>query len=114
MRQHDLAPASLLNPFSHPALHLLLTCLPCPLVPHPCPTHGAFLLLLQKWYLLEYRGDESEIDLSCHGHPEFSQYSWAALESLPDGVVDFKQGVYRQVARHFAPEIARRVGQAVA
>lgn len=68
----------------------------------------------QKWYLLEYRGDESEIDLSCHGHPEFSQYSWAALESLPDGVVDIKQGVYRQVARHFAPEIARRVGQAVA
>jgi 8-oxo-dGTP pyrophosphatase MutT (NUDIX family) len=65
--------------------------------------------VLQKWYLLEYLGDELEIDLSCHGHPEFSEYSWLPLESLPAGVVDFKRGVYQEVARHFAPEIARRV-----
>jgi hypothetical protein len=64
---------------------------------------------LQKWYLLEYVGDESEIDLACHGHPEFSEFAWMPLERLPEGVVEFKQEVYQQVARHFAPEIARRV-----
>ena len=82
----------------------------------------------QKWFLLEFLGDDSEIDISCqssgggqgaphghhqqqhhHHHPEFSEFSWQPLEALPGGVVDFKQGVYRQVARHFAPEIARRV-----
>jgi hypothetical protein len=71
----------------------------------------------QKWFLLEFLGDDSEIDISCQSpghhagghHPEFSAFSWQPLESLPGGVVDFKQGVYRQVARHFAPEIARRV-----
>ncbi|KAI3437744.1 hypothetical protein D9Q98_000192 [Chlorella vulgaris] len=63
----------------------------------------------QKWYLLEYVGDESEIDLACHGHPEFSEFAWMPLELLPAGVVEFKQEVYQQVARHFAPEIARRV-----
>jgi putative (di)nucleoside polyphosphate hydrolase len=66
-------------------------------------------IVLQKWFLFEYTGDESEIDLSCHGHPEFSEYSWQRLEGLPEGVVDFKRGVYCQVAAYFGPEIARRV-----
>ena len=63
----------------------------------------------QKWYLIEFLGDDGEIDLSHHGHPEFSEYAWLPLGELPQGVVDFKRGVYTQVACHFAPEIARRV-----
>ncbi|KAL4424880.1 hypothetical protein ABPG77_002103 [Micractinium sp. CCAP 211/92] len=66
----------------------------------------------QKWFLLEFLGDDSEIDLSCHGHPEFSEYTWAPLDALPDSVVDFKRPVYAQVARHFGPEIERRCSAA--
>lgn len=64
----------------------------------------------QKWFLLEFSGSDSEIDIAGCSHPEFSEYGWRPLESLPHGVVHFKHGVYQQVAAHFAPEIARRCG----
>jgi hypothetical protein len=91
--------------------------MPCSLPVPPARLCPCLSACQQKWFLLEFLGDDSEIDISCQSpghhagghHPEFSAFSWQPLESLPGGVVDFKQGVYRQVARHFAPEIARRV-----
>lgn len=51
----------------------------------------------QKWFLLEFLGTDAEIDITGCSHPEFSAYSWQQLADLPPHVVDFKQGVYRQV-----------------
>ncbi|PRW20849.1 sterol desaturase [Chlorella sorokiniana] len=67
----------------------------------------------QKWFLLEFSGSDDEIDIAGCSHPEFSEFGWRPLDSLPAGVVHFKQGVYSQVAAHFGPEIARRCGAAV-
>lgn len=66
------------------------------------------LLQMQKWFLLEFRGSDAEIDILTCSHPEFSEFSWQPLADLPPGVVHFKRGVYAQVAAHFGPEIARR------
>lgn len=60
----------------------------------------------QKWFLVEFHGQDDEVDLSCHGTPEFSEFQWMPLEEIPQCVVEFKQGVYREVARHFAPRIS--------
>lgn len=65
----------------------------------------------QKWILLHFHGHDDEIDISCHGVPEFSEWRWMALEELPASVVDFKRGVYQAVAGHFGP-IVRRLGAA--
>ena len=70
----------------------------------------------QKWYLIEYEGDDdSEIDLGGAAvAAEFSEYAWTPLSQLPEEVVEFKRDVYRQVARHFGPEIQRRCAAAAA
>lgn len=79
------------------------------------PSH----LRAQKWFLLHFHGDDSEINLEAcigypnghghHTHAEFTEWAWRPLESLPGGVVPFKKCVYAQVARHFGPEIQRRL-----
>ena len=63
----------------------------------------------QKWLLLEFEGDDDEIDLTCHGSPEFSEWRWMPLHELPEKVVDFKRDVYRRVLYHFEPRIERLV-----
>lgn len=59
----------------------------------------------QKWLLMEFEGDDDEIDLTCHGSPEFSEWRWMPLNELPEKVVDFKRDVYRRVLYHFEPRI---------
>lgn len=77
--------------------------------------HGPWLRYrgqTQKWFLVQYLGeDDSEIDLGCHGEPEFSEYQWMRLEQLPGRVVSFKQHVYQEVHRHFAPRIQQLVAE---
>lgn len=61
----------------------------------------------QKWLLLQFTGNDNEINIACDGHgpPEFSEWRWMQLEELPQSVVEFKRGVYDSVACHFAPRI---------
>lgn len=58
-------------------------------------------------FLAHFFGDESEIDLSHGGKPEFTEYTWLPMEQLPHEVVHFKQDVYAQVAKEFKPRIDR-------
>lgn len=64
----------------------------------------------QKWLLMHFHGSDDEIDISCHGHPEFSEWRWMRLEELPHSVVEFKKGVYQAVAEHFTPLVQRMAG----
>ncbi|MGD1015919.1 MAG: RNA pyrophosphohydrolase [Roseiarcus sp.] len=61
----------------------------------------------QKWFLLRFEGEDSEIDIerpAGGAHPpEFSAWRWERLEALPDLVVPFKRRVYEQVVALFAP-----------
>ncbi|GBF90867.1 RNA pyrophosphohydrolase [Raphidocelis subcapitata] len=62
----------------------------------------------QRWYLLAFRGEDSEIDLdpSAHHPPEFGAWCWLDLEELPSCVVGFKRGVYERLVGEFGPRIA--------
>ncbi len=56
----------------------------------------------QKWFAARFSGEDSEIDISGHGHaPEFDLWRWERLERLPELVVPFKRKVYEQVAEAF-------------
>jgi putative (di)nucleoside polyphosphate hydrolase len=61
----------------------------------------------QKWFALRFTGDESEIDVRAPGggkhKPEFVDWRWEKLETLPGMVVPFKRGVYEQVVDAFRP-----------
>lgn len=59
----------------------------------------------QKWYALRFTGNDSEIDVAHpgggHHKPEFIDWRWVELKSLPDLVVPFKRQTYEQVVKEF-------------
>ncbi|WP_417688277.1 RNA pyrophosphohydrolase [Roseibium sp.] len=58
----------------------------------------------QKWIVVRFEGDESEINILTppDGHkPEFSEWKWERAERLPALIVPFKRGVYEQVLAEF-------------
>jgi putative (di)nucleoside polyphosphate hydrolase len=58
----------------------------------------------QRWFAFRFTGDDSEIDISAHGHkPEFDQWRWVRLEEVTGLVVPFKRKVYEQVVEAFQP-----------
>ncbi len=56
----------------------------------------------QRWFALRFLGEDREIRLDAHTHPEFCAWRWAALSELPDLAVSFKRPIYAQLARDFA------------
>lgn len=54
----------------------------------------------QKWYLLRFTGEESEINLALH-EPEFSAYRWVAHVTLPELAAPFKRDIYQAVVQEF-------------
>jgi 8-oxo-dGTP pyrophosphatase MutT (NUDIX family) len=60
----------------------------------------------QRWFLLRFTGDDSEINLDT-AHKEFDAWCWMPIDQLPDSVIDFKREVYQQVEAEFKPIIDR-------
>lgn len=54
----------------------------------------------QKWYAMRLDGTESDIDIAGE-HPEFSQWQWVDIETLPDLIVPFKRDLYEQLVKEF-------------
>lgn len=64
----------------------------------------------QKWFAMRFTGRDSDIDLTAHKHPEFSEWRWAPADTLVDLIVPFKRDLYRQVVAefgHLAKPVAR-------
>lgn len=61
----------------------------------------------QVWFAFRFEGEEAEIDLSGHGHPEFDAWRWGYLEETPDLVVPFKREAYLSVVAAFLTFAAR-------
>ncbi|KAL8159671.1 hypothetical protein V2J09_001208 [Rumex salicifolius] len=59
----------------------------------------------QKWFLLKFTGNDSEINLNGDGteKPEFGQWSWMPPERVIELAVGFKRPVYKEVLTVFAP-----------
>jgi putative (di)nucleoside polyphosphate hydrolase len=55
----------------------------------------------QRWLLLRFTGEDHQINLEAHKHPEFMAWKWVDPETLPDLIVPFKKRVYRQVVEEF-------------
>ena len=57
---------------------------------------GKFKGQKQKWFIMRFIGDESEINIKTK-HPEFLDWKWIDLEDLTKIAVNFKLKVYQQV-----------------
>lgn len=55
----------------------------------------------QRWLLLRFTGEDHQVDLDAHKHPEFMEWKWVEPEVLPDLIVPFKKRVYRQIVEEF-------------
>ena len=50
----------------------------------------------QKWFLMRYLGEDSEINIKTH-KPEFFEWQWIDLGMITEVVVDFKLHVYEEL-----------------
>ncbi len=55
----------------------------------------------QRWLLLRFNGEDTQVNLEAHDTPEFHEWKWVEPEMLPDLIVPFKKRVYRQVVEEF-------------
>ncbi|HUW80693.1 MAG TPA: RNA pyrophosphohydrolase [Acidocella sp.] len=64
---------------------------------------GRFRGQRQKWFALKFLGQDSDVVLDAHTHPEFDAWKWVELAELPGLAVSFKRPIYEVLARDFAP-----------
>lgn len=62
---------------------------------------GKFRGQTQRWFLLQFTGKDSDIDIAADAHQEFSEWRWANIEELAGLIVPFKREVYAQVVAEF-------------
>ena len=62
---------------------------------------GRFRGQEQKWVLLRFQGEDSDINI-VQPHQEFGRWQWMASDQLLDHIVPFKRPVYAQVVSSFA------------
>ena len=63
--------------------------------------HGRWRGQQQKWFLMLFRGQDSDIDIATK-YPEFSQWQWVTTERLIELIVPFKRQLYLRVLQEFA------------
>ncbi|GAB6195500.1 RNA pyrophosphohydrolase [Lysobacter xanthus] len=66
----------------------------------------------QVWFLLQLKGEESQVRLDATDSPEFDHWRWVDFWYPLDHVVTFKRGVYSRALRHLAPTARRIAGPA--
>lgn len=60
----------------------------------------------QKWFLMQFLGDDSEINIETD-IPEFMDWQWLSMDLVPEYIVPFKRKLYRNVVAEFLPMIAK-------
>ena len=61
---------------------------------------GKFLGQRQRWYLLEFIGEDSDINIKTED-PEFSEWQWIQKEKIIGNIVSFKRKMYEDVIKEF-------------
>lgn len=56
------------------------------------------------WFLLFFKGEDSEINLQTK-IPEFRSYKWADITEAKECIFSFKKEIYQKVCDAFAPKI---------
>jgi putative (di)nucleoside polyphosphate hydrolase len=55
----------------------------------------------QRWFALRFTGTDADIDLAADGHPEFDDWRWVPIETLPALAVAFKRSLYEDLVEEF-------------
>ena len=63
---------------------------------------GKFKGQKQKWFLMIFKGEDSDFNLNNH-IAEFDEWTWRDIEEMPDLVVDFKKELYLKLIEKFSP-----------
>ena len=63
--------------------------------------NGRFRGQKQLWFALRFTGNDADFNLTATQNPEFSEWRWAELPSLPDLIVPFKKSLYIQLVTEF-------------
>ncbi len=59
----------------------------------------------QQWFLARFLGEDTDIDLAAHRHPEFRAWQWVEPDRLPKLIVPFKRELYRRLLESFADHL---------
>jgi putative (di)nucleoside polyphosphate hydrolase len=62
---------------------------------------GRWIGQKQKWFVLIFKGEDAEIDLTTH-LPEFSAWRWVPVHELPKLAVSFKRQLYLSLLGQFS------------
>ncbi|HEV2563177.1 MAG TPA: RNA pyrophosphohydrolase [Rhizomicrobium sp.] len=62
--------------------------------------HGRYRGQKQKWIAMRFHGEDRDINVATKD-PEFAQWKWLAIESLPRLIVPFKRDTYATVIEAF-------------
>ena len=60
----------------------------------------------QKWFAMRFSGSDSAINIATE-HPEFSEWKWVEMETLPDIIVPFKRELYQTLVDEFKTSLTR-------
>ncbi len=53
----------------------------------------------QRWFIMRFKGNESEINLKTH-KPEFLDWKWIDIDEITKVAVNFKLEVYKKIQKH--------------
>jgi putative (di)nucleoside polyphosphate hydrolase len=67
----------------------------------PVLWNGRFRGQTQKWFCLRFHGHDSEINIATQ-NPEFLEWKWTSIDSLPDVIVPFKRALYQRIVNEFS------------
>lgn len=62
----------------------------------------------QKWFLIEFTGEDSDINIQTE-HPEFIEWQWVDFSELLSNIIPFKVKLYTQVVKEFENLITEKV-----
>ena len=60
----------------------------------------------QKWFALQFLGEDRDINIKAHKIPEFSDWKWVDFDELPNLVIPFKKPLYVDIVTEFRPLVA--------
>ena len=58
-------------------------------------------IIAQRWFAMRFTGIEADIRPAQVEKPEFTEWKWVAMETLPDLIIPFKREVYLAVVDEF-------------
>ncbi len=72
---------------------------------------GRFKGQTQRWFLVRFTGQDSDIDIAADAHQEFSRWRWADIDELVEIIVPFKREIYAQVVAEFRDAVRVLAGK---